>query len=121
LVDRLFRTHKPGTPGLDTDTKAQTGQIIRNGLVTGDVPAADKIYLAQLVSAHTGVSPEEAGTRVDQLIADAKTAESKALQTIDAARKAGATLSIFTALAMLIGAFVACAAAALGGQQRDEY
>jgi len=55
------------------------------------------------------------------LIADAKTAESKALQTIDAARKAGATLSIFTALAMLIGAFVACAAAALGGQQRDEY
>ena len=37
----------------------------------------------------------------------------------DAARKAGAYAAIFTALSMLIGAFIACAAAALGGQQRD--
>jgi hypothetical protein len=30
-------------------------------------------------------------------------------------------LSIFTALSMLVGAFIACVAAALGGQQRDVY
>jgi hypothetical protein len=31
------------------------------------------------------------------------------------------SLSIFTALSMLVGAFIACVAAALGDQQRDEY
>jgi hypothetical protein len=46
-------------------------------------------------------------------------AKVKLQQAADAARKAGVTLTIFTGLAMLIGAFIACAAAALGGQQRD--
>jgi hypothetical protein len=45
----------------------------------------------------------------------------KVRQSADAARKAGAYLSIFLALSMLIGAFIACTAAALGGRQRDEY
>jgi hypothetical protein len=119
LLDRLFRTDRPNAAGVEADAKAQTGQIILNGLTTGDVPAPDKAYLAQLVSAHTGVAPEEAAKRVDQVIADAKTAEVKVQQGVDAARKAGTALTIFTGLAMLIGAFIACAAAALGGQQRD--
>jgi hypothetical protein len=42
-------------------------------------------------------------------------------QAADAARKAGAYLSIFLALSMLTGAFIASTAAALGGRQRDEY
>jgi hypothetical protein len=119
LVDRLFRTDHPNAAGADTDAKAQAGAIILNGLATGDVPAPDKAYLALLVSAHTGVAPDEAAKRVDQIIADAKAAEVKVKQGADSARKAGATLTIFTGLAMLIGAFIACAAAALGGQQRD--
>ena len=119
LLDRLFRTDRPNAAGAEADAKAQTGQIILNGLAAGDVPAPDKAYLAQLVSAQTGVPPEEAAKRVDQIIADAKSAEVKAQQGADAARKAGATLTIFTGLAMLIGAFIACAAAALGGQRRD--
>jgi hypothetical protein len=43
----------------------------------------------------------------------------KARQAADAARKATAEASIFTALSMLVGAFIACIAAALGGQRRD--
>jgi hypothetical protein len=39
----------------------------------------------------------------------------------DAARKAAAAASIFTALSLVIGAFIACVAAALGGRQRDEH
>jgi hypothetical protein len=50
-----------------------------------------------------------------------KAAETKAQQTADSARKAASAVSIFTALSMLTGAFIACAAAALGGQQRDEH
>ncbi len=119
LLDRMFRTDRPNAAVAEADAKAQTGQIILNGLAAGDVPAPDKAYLAQLVSANTGVAPEEAAKRVDQIIVDAKMAEVKAQQGADAARKAGAKLTIFTGLAMLIGAFIACAAAALGGQQRD--
>lgn len=121
LLDRLFRADHPSASDAGSDAKAQAGRIILNGLATGDVPAPDKAYLAQLVSARAGVAPEEAAKRVDQIIADAKVAEVKVQQGADAARKAGATLTIFTGLAMLIGAFIACAAAALGGQQRDEY
>jgi hypothetical protein len=43
----------------------------------------------------------------------------KARQAADAARKAASEASIYTALSMLVGAFIACIAAALGGQRRD--
>ena len=60
-----------------------------------------------------GPSQADAQKRVDEVIAKAKA-------DADAARKAGAYLSIFTAVSMLIGAFIAAAAAALGGRHRDE-
>jgi hypothetical protein len=121
LLDRLFRSDRPNATGTTADIKAQTGQIILTGLKAGDISAPDKAYLAQLVSTQTGVAPDEAAKRVDQVINDAKAAEIKVQQAADATRKAGATLAIFTGLAMLIGAFIACAAAALGGQRRDMY
>jgi hypothetical protein len=49
-----------------------------------------------------------------------KAVETKARQIADAARKAGAYLSIYTGVTMLIGAFIAAVAAALGGRHRDE-
>jgi hypothetical protein len=119
LLDRLFRGDHPVAAAALADGRAQSGRIILNGLATGSMPEADHAYLAQLVSAATGVAPEEAAKRVDQIFTDATTAEFKARQAADAARKAGAMLAIFTCLAMLIGAFIACAAAALGGVRRD--
>src|ERR1019366_660873 len=103
------------------DVLAQSTRILLNGMRNGEVPAPDKTYLAQLVSARTGLSQPDAVKRVDDVIAQVSAAEVKARQTADAARKAGAYLSIFMALSMLVGAFIACIAAALGGQQRDEY
>ena len=88
---------------------------------SGGVPAPDKIYLAQLVSARTGLSQADAEKRVDAVIVQENAAEVRAAQAADAARKAASYLSIFMALSMLVGAFIACAAAALGGQQRDVY
>ena len=87
----------------------------------GDVSAPDKAYLVQLVAARTGLSQADAEKRVDDVIAQEKAAEAKARQAADTARKAAANLSIFTALSMVIGAFIACAAAALGGRLRDEH
>jgi hypothetical protein len=121
FVDSLYRSDHPSANAADQDVRTQTTRILLYGMWNGDVPAPDKTYLAQLVSAHTGLSQADAVKRVDDVIAQEKAAEMNARQAADSARKAGAYLSIFTALSMLVGAFIACVAAALGGQQRDEY
>ena len=121
FVDSLYRTDHPSASVSDGDVRAQSSRILLNGLRNGDVTAPDKTYLVLLVAARTGLSQADAAKRVDEVIAQAKAVEVKARQAADTARKAGAYLSIFTALSMLVGAFIACVAAALGGQQRDEY
>jgi hypothetical protein len=117
-VDSLFRSDHPTS---DQDATAQATRILANGLRTGDVPADDKAYLSRLVAARTGISQDDAQQRVDTAIAATKDAAVKARSAADAARKATATFAIFTALSLMIGAFIASAAAAYGGSLRDEY
>jgi hypothetical protein len=50
-----------------------------------------------------------------------KDAEAKAKGAADAARKVAAKASIYLALSMLLGAFIASVSAALGGRLRDEH
>jgi FlaG/FlaF family flagellin (archaellin) len=120
-VDSLFRSDRIDASASTQDVAAQATRILANGIRNGDVPPADRTYLAQLVSAKTGISQADAQKRVDDTIASTKEAETKARQAADAARKATATFAIFTALSLMIGAFVACVAAAYGGNIRDEY
>jgi isocitrate lyase len=101
--------------------RAQSTRILLNGMLNGDVAAPDKTYLAQLVAVRTGLPQADAQKRVDEVIAQEDAAEAKVRQAADDARKAASKLSIFTALSMLVGAFIACISAALGGQQRDEH
>jgi hypothetical protein len=103
------------------DFTGEATRILAQGVTTGDVPAADKTYLAQLVASHAGISQADAEKRVDAVIAREKAAEAKAKQAADEARKAASAFSIGTALAMLIGAFIACVASAYGGSLRDEH
>lgn len=120
-VDILFRSAQSDANAPTSDARAETSHILAKGLTTGDVPTADRSYVAALVAARTGISQPEAEKRVDDAIAQVKAAETKARETADAARKAAAEASIFTALSMLIGAFIACAAAVLGGHRRDQH
>jgi hypothetical protein len=120
-VDGLFRSDRIDASTSTQDAAAQATRILANGVRNGDVPPADRTYLAQLVAAKTGISQADAQKRVDDTIAGAKDAEIKARQAADAARKSAATFAIFTALSLLIGAFVAMSAAAFGGNVRDEY
>ena len=120
-VDGLLRPDHVDASTSTQDAAAQASRILANGVRNGDVPPADRTYLAQLVAAKTGISQADAQKRVDDTIAGVKDAETKARQAADAARKATATFAIFTALSLLIGAFVASAAAAFGGNVRDEY
>jgi len=78
----------------------------------GDLPAADRSYLAHLVSVQTGLSQADAEKRVGAVLDQAK-AEA------DGARKAAAALSIWLTISMFIGAFAASLAAIEGGQLRD--
>ena len=89
-------------------------------MANGDVPAADRTYLAQLIAARAGIPQAEAEKRVDEIIAREKAAEVKVRQAADTARKATSAASIFFALSLIIGAFVASVAAAIGGSRRDE-
>jgi hypothetical protein len=125
-MDLLFRSSQTGSSAATStdarttaDARAEAARILANGVASGDVPTTDRTYLSELVAARTGISQEDAQRRVDTAIAQAKAADVKARQAADAARKAASEASIFTALSMLVGAFIACIAAALGGQRRD--
>jgi hypothetical protein len=120
FVDMMFRSDAPNANATDQEVKGETGRIMTRALRDGDLSAPDRTYLAKLIAAQTGLSQADAEKRVDAVYAQAREAELKAKQAADAARKAGAQLALFTALSMLIGAFIAAAAAALGGAHRDE-
>jgi len=119
-VDSLFRSDRPDPAADPQSGNAQAARILASGIATGDVPAADRGYLVQMVTTRTGLSQPDAQKRVDDVIAREKAAVIKTRQAADAARKAASEFAIFTALAMLIGAFIASAAAAYGGSLRDE-
>jgi VIT1/CCC1 family predicted Fe2+/Mn2+ transporter len=124
FTDMLFRTETSPAAGAapaDTrDSRAEASRIVLRS-IGGDMSADDKAYLARLVAAQTGLSPDEAAKRVDAVNAQVKAAQDKVKDTADKARKAAATASFFAFLSLLIGAFIASVAAAFGGSQRDEY
>jgi hypothetical protein len=77
-----------------------------------DLSAADRTYVAQTVSAQTGLSQADAEKRVVEVTNQAK-------EVADQARKAAAKLSMWLTASLLIGAFCASLAAIEGGQLRD--
>jgi hypothetical protein len=119
-VDSLYRSDRPAANASDQDVKAETGRILAMGLKNGSVPDADKARLSQMVAARTGMSREDADKRVNDVLAQEQAAEAKARQAADQARKAAASASFYVFFSMLIGAFIASVAGALGGRQRDE-
>ena len=120
LVDTLFRSPPTPANANPADSRAEIIRLLATDLKNGDIPENDKAYLVQLVSARTGSSQADAEARVNDVINKAKAAAAAARQEADAARKATACASFFMAFALLIGAFVAAAGGALGGQHRDE-
>jgi hypothetical protein len=126
-VDKLFRSgaaaNAPttGDPRATGDPRVEAGHIIANALMTGSVTDEDRAYLAEVVATRTGISSTDAQKRVDDFVATAMQADAKLKAEADTARKAAAEASIYTALSLLVGAFIASVAAALGGRLRDEH
>jgi hypothetical protein len=118
-VDALFRSSQPAQAAAGADPQREATRILTRGLTTGELPEADRTYLATQIAARTGIAPEEAQQRVDAVVARVKAADTKAREAADVARKAAATTAMLTALSLLVGAFIASVAAALGGRERD--
>ena len=127
MVDTLLRpattaaTLPPASPETaNGGFRAEASLILATGAARGEWPDADKAYLAQTVAARTGLTPEEATARVDQVIANIEAAKTEAKEAADIARKSAMTTAILASLALAIGAFIAAVSAALAGQWRDE-
>jgi hypothetical protein len=131
-IDKLFRPAAGAASGgatagtgaasgteNDSEPRVEALYIAFHGIAARNVPEADRAYLAQLVEQQTGAPAPEAQHRVDEFVTATLNAETKARAAADTARKAAAEASIYTALSMLVGAFIASVAAALGGRLRD--
>ena len=118
-VDSLYRSGKPvpaagdqnratNAAGANEELRAETGRI----LMTGELTPPDRTYLAQLISARTGLSPADSEKRLNETIEDAKRAA-------DHARKIAVLTGFLAAATLLISAAAAWSAAEIGGSHRD--
>jgi hypothetical protein len=124
-LDKLFRnvaaTNQDKGASRSGDGKMEAFHIAVSAAANGNVSAEDKTYLSNLVAAKTGATPEDAQKRVDAFVQSVQEAATKAKAAADEARKSAATAALYTALALLIGAFIASVAAVIGGRLRDEH
>jgi hypothetical protein len=111
-IDTLFRANGSVPDRNDASGHSEAERIFAHALRQGSMPATDKTYLAQMVSARTGLSQTEAESRVSDVFAEAQ-------QSADSARKALAHFSLWLFVALLSGAFCASYAGTIGGRQRD--
>jgi len=112
FVDALFRSNGARPDSGSASIRGEAGRIFGNALRQGEVPAADRSYLDQLIAASTGLNQTDADKRVSDVFTRAK-------QSADAARETVAHSLLWMFLALLIGAFCASVAATIGGRQRD--
>jgi hypothetical protein len=110
-VDALFRSEHPEVSRNDAAIRTEAELILERSLRQG-LPPQDRAYLADLVSARTGLSKAGANSRVEDVIAQARYAA-------DNARKALAHSLYWLFVALLSGAFFGSYAATIGGRQRD--
>ena len=114
-VDTLLRSDNPSAQGQQNpaDTRAEMVRLFSTSFHNGnDLSAADRTYVAKVVSARTGLSQQEAEKRVNDVVTQIKA-------DLDKARKAAMQLAIWLTLSLFIGAFSASLAATEGGGLRD--
>lgn len=114
-VDTLLRSDNPSAQGQQnlTDTRAEMVRLFSTSFHNGnDLSAADRTYVAKVVSARTGLSQQDAEKWVNDVVIQVKA-------DLDKARKAAMQLAIWLTLSLFIGAFSASLAATEGGGLRD--
>ena len=106
-TDTMLRSDRSGA---SATTRAELGRVLTK---PGPMTADDRAYVIRVVARDTGVTPSEAERRIEAATLSMR-------EAADTARKVSSAIGFFTALSLLIGAFIASAAAAYGGGLRDD-
>jgi len=105
---------------IDPAVQQQIASIIVRSAASGEMPERDRDYLSRVVASNTGLDPDQARTRVDEVTAEIDAARDDALAVAETARVAGVVFGFIVAATLLIGAVAAFFAAAAGGRHRDD-
>jgi len=117
VMENLMRAPHPDPAANRFEVEQQARTILSEDAISPQ----DHDYLVAAVIARTGLPPDDATHRVDAAIAAEKQAVQDAKSVADKTRKASSALALYTAFSMLVGAFIASVAGAIGGKQRDVY
>ena len=121
--DALLRSAPGAAAAAPTNDRSavstEVGTILARSALTKPTDD-DKAYLAQVVSQQTGVSADDAKTRVDKVYADIDAAKADAAKAADTARRVGVIAAFLLAASLLVSAAAAFWAAAVGGNHKDE-
>jgi hypothetical protein len=112
FVDTLLRGNSSAADKSDASERAEVWRTYAHDLQQGAMPDGDRAYLAQLVSARTGLNASDSDKRVTEVFSEIQ-------ESAERARKALAHLSLWLFVALLSGAFSASYAGTIGGKQRD--
>ena len=118
-VDTAFRTTRPDA-STSVDARNEVMAIVARGIAQGDIPEADRTYLAQVIAARTDVPPDEAKARVDTMVTSAQQAAEEAKQQAKRAKRFAVIAAFVSAASLAISAAAAFWAAGMGGRHRDE-
>ena len=115
------QTEAPAASGaIDPAVQQQIASIIVRSAASGEMAERDRDYLSRVVASNTGLDPDQARTRVDEVTAEIDAARDDALAVAETARVAGVVFGFIVAATLLIGAVAAFFAAAAGGRHRDD-
>jgi hypothetical protein len=110
-LDRLLRSDAAAEANIAYD-RAQAARILLTANSHIGMTAPDHDYLVRLVARRTGLTPADAGRRVDEVVASSK-------DNVTRARRSAVVIAFMAAAAALIGAAVAWMAAGAGGRHRE--
>ena len=113
MLDRMFRSDRATPDANDQNARAEVGRIMASAIATGNLPQDDKTYAAQVIPAALACR-----SRTPKSASMTQSANAKA--TAEKARKGAMYASLWSVIALLIGALCASAFAAYAGQLRDD-
>lgn len=119
FAELMLQTRPAGTPAGEAAQRAEAARIFALAMQAGALTDDERRYLSESVARMTGTSAGSAEQTLTQTLREARTtAEDVAVAAAERAERV-ARLPLWMFLSLLVGAFCASAAAALGGAQRD--
>jgi hypothetical protein len=116
-VDTLMRTPQARQTETNDQDRAQVARVLVTAIRNGQLSDEDKTYLGGLVAARSGLSQDEAQTRVQNVVNQAR---DTLKQAADTARRAAAYVAFWTFMSLLFGAVCGTLGGLLGGELRSE-